>query len=89
MENKILNEEFGDVIVEEMPEVITAGSNKGLKCGLIGGGLALAGLVAYKKVIRPMIDKRKAGYEEAEKMQEYYDNVVEFEEINEEETTEK
>ena len=56
MENKILEE----VIVEEIPEVVTRGLNKGLVGGLIGAGTVVLGGVAYKKVVKPTIAKIKA-----------------------------
>lgn len=56
MENKILEE----VIVEEVPEIVSGGLNKGLVGGLIGSGVTLVGVVAYKKVAKPMIEKIKA-----------------------------
>lgn len=56
MENEIMN---GEEIVEEVTEVATVpGPN--LKKAVVIGLTVLAGVVIYKKLIKPAIDKAKA-----------------------------
>lgn len=61
MENEIMiNEE----VVEEAAEVAGFDSKKGLIAVAIGAA-AIVGVVVYKKVVKPMIAKRKAQKEQA------------------------
>ena len=77
MENKILEE----VIVEEIPEVVTRGLNKGLVGGFVGAGTVVLGGIAYKKVVKPTYKKIKAKIAE-KKGQEVSDHEEGFVEEN-------
>jgi hypothetical protein len=66
MENEIM---FNEEAVAE----VTTGSKKGL-VGVIIGAAALAGVVVYKKIVKPMIAKRKA-QKETETIEAEYEEV--------------
>lgn len=62
MENELYMEE--DIIVEE--ETAPKRSFTGLKIAAIGAAALGAGILLYKKVVKPKLEKRKAEKEERE-----------------------
>lgn len=64
--NEIMNNE----VIETTEEIVKTSSGKALK---VAGGIGLAviaGVVAYKYIVKPMVDKRKV---EREETAIYYD----------------
>ena len=69
MENEIMNNE---VVIEEVTEITEVDSNK----GLIAFGIcvaALGGVLLYKKVVKPLLNKRKAKKEQAEEIEAQFE----------------
>lgn len=65
MEEEIMNnEEVFETTEEE--EVVDQKSHKGLIAIAVAGAAALVGTIAYKKIVKPLIAKRKAKKELAE-----------------------
>lgn len=79
MENEMMiNEE----VVEEVAEVANVDSKKGLIAVAIGV-TALVGVIAYKKVVKPMIAKRKAKKQNTEIEADYEEPVNDQEDSEE------
>lgn len=58
--NEIMNNE----VIETTEEIVKTSSGKALK---VAGGVGLAviaGVVAYKYIVKPLVDKRRVGKEE-------------------------
>lgn len=73
--NEIMNETVNtEVVGEATTEVVSTNSgNSFTKNAIIGGAIALGGVLAYKYVFKPTIAKRKAAKEKA-KAEENSDN---------------
>lgn len=78
MEEEIMNnEEVFETTEEE--EVVDQKSHKGLVAIAVAGAAALVGTIAYKKIVKPLIAKRKAKKELAESNDRGEDDVVDYE----------
>lgn len=77
MEEEIVNNEEVYEITEE-EEVVDQKSHKGLVAIAVAGAAALVGTIAYKKIVKPLIAKRKAMKELEASDDRDEDNVVEF-----------
>lgn len=77
MEEEIMNNEEVYEITEE-EEVVDQKSHKGLVAIAVAGAAALVGTIAYKKIVKPLIAKRKAKKELEASDDCDEDNVVEF-----------
>lgn len=81
MENEIMNNEMA---VEEVAEVATVDSRRGLKALAVTGLALVVGGIVYKKLIKPAIAKRKAKKVKAELVEGEFEEA-EVEEVDSEE----
>lgn len=78
MEEEIMNnEEVLEVTEEE--EVVEQKSHKGLVAITVAGAAAFVGTIAYKKIVKPLIAKRKAQKELAASNGCNEDDVADYE----------